>query len=65
MEGQKVHMIFDSDNKLIGFTFDIKNKENSSKNIIFLVIIGSLNQRRVYGSRLESKQMDLYSIIGG
>ena len=44
MEGQKVHMIFDSDNKLIGFTFDIKNKEKLIKNIIFLVIIGSLNQ---------------------
>ena len=31
MEGQKVHMIFDSDNKLIGFTFDIKNKEKLIK----------------------------------
>ncbi|MCD8790013.1 ABC transporter ATP-binding protein [Mammaliicoccus sciuri] len=26
MEGQKVHMIFDSDNQLTGFTFDMKNK---------------------------------------
>src|SRR5699024_170186 len=31
MEGQKVHMIFDSDNKLIGFTYDIKNKEKLIK----------------------------------
>lgn len=26
MEGQKVHMVFDSDNQLTGFTFDMKNK---------------------------------------
>lgn len=27
MEGQKVHMIFNSDNDLTGFTFDLKNKQ--------------------------------------